>query len=120
LVQSKATNWRWRNPGDETDVPRALYNSGFNWMGSGRFVEDGSFLRLRTASLTYNFPETLCSKINFQKIRVYATMYNLFTWTSYSGQDPDVAQPNTPSVLPKDISRTPPGKKVIFGVTVSF
>jgi TonB-linked SusC/RagA family outer membrane protein len=118
--QSKATNWRWRNPGDETDVPRALYNMGFNWMGSGRFVEDGSFLRLRTASLTYNFPETLCSKINFREIRIYATAYNLFTWTSYSGQDPDVAQPSTPSVLPKDISRTPPSKKVIFGVTVSF
>jgi hypothetical protein len=93
---------------------------GFNWMGSGRFVEDGSFLRLRTASLTYNFPETICSKINFQRIRIYTTAYNLFTWTNYSGQDPDVAQPTTPSVLPKDISRTPPGKKLIFGLTVSF
>jgi len=118
--QSKATNWRWRNPGDETDVPRALYNTGFNWMGSGRFIEDGSFLRLRTASLTYNFPKTLCERINLNEIKVYATMYNLFTWTNYSGQDPDVSQPNNPSQLPKDISRTPPSKKVIFGLTISF
>ena len=118
--QSKATNWRWRNPGDETDVPRALYNTGFNWMGSGRFVEDGTFVRLRTASLSYNFPAKLCEKIGFKEIKIYTTMYNLFTWTSYSGQDPDVPQPTNPSQLPKDTSRTPPGKKVIFGITVSF
>jgi TonB-linked SusC/RagA family outer membrane protein len=118
--QSKATNWRWRNPGDETDVPRALYNSGFNWMGSGRFIEDGTFMRLRTASLSYNLPEALCEKISFKEIKVYTTMYNLFTWTNYSGQDPDVPQPSNPSQLPKDTSRTPPGRRVIFGINVSF
>ena len=49
--QSLATNWRWRRDGDETNVPRALITEGYNWLGSDRFVEDGSHIRLKTVSL---------------------------------------------------------------------
>lgn len=118
--QSKATNRKWTTTGMETDVPRALYNAGFNWMGSGRFVEDGSFMRLKTASLSYNLPGKICERYGLNNMKVYATLYNLYTWTNYSGQDPDVPQPSNPSQLPKDTSRTPPGKKVIIGISVSF
>ena len=53
--QSTAVLSRWRNPGDITDMPRAVYNSGYNWLGSDRYVEDASFVRLRSVTLRYNF-----------------------------------------------------------------
>jgi len=118
--QSTATNWRWRRDGDITDMPRALYNRGFNWLGSDRFVEDGSYLRLKSLSLSYMFPSGVCKLIGVKELKIYSTAYNLYTWTKYSGQDPDVAPPTQPTVLPKDYSRTPPSEKIMFGVNVTF
>ncbi len=118
--QSVATNYRWRRPGDETDMPRALSREGYNWMGSDRFVENGSFLRLRTASFSYKPSDEICTRLSLKELRIYATAYNLFTWTKYLGQDPDVAQPSDPKLLPKDSSRTPPSKQIIFGLNITF
>lgn len=118
--QSKATNWRWRREGDETDIPRALYNEGYNWLGSDRFVEDGSYLRLKTLSLSYDFSPRVLQRIRMKDLRIFATAYNLFTWTNYSGQDPDVAPPSKPDVLPKDISKTPPSRRFMFGINITF
>jgi TonB-linked SusC/RagA family outer membrane protein len=118
--QSTATNWRWRRDGDITDMPRALYNRGFNWLGSDRFVEDGSYIRLKSLSLSYMFDPKVCRALRVKDLKVYGTAYNLYTWTSYSGQDPDVSQPNKPDKLPKDESRTPPSQKFMIGVNVSF
>lgn len=118
--QSKATNWRWRRPGDVTDMPRALNNTGYNWMGSDRFVEEGSFIRLKTLSLSYRFDNELLTKIRLKDARIYLTAYNLITLTNYSGQDPDVGVPSKPDKLPKDDSRTPPAQRLTLGVNVSF
>lgn len=118
--QSKATNWRWRSAGDITDIPRALYQRGFNWMGSDRFVEDGSYVRLKSASLSYYFSDRICDAIRVKDMKVYVTGYNLYTWTSYTGQDPDVAAPSKPDELPKDISRTPPSFRVTIGANITF
>jgi TonB-linked SusC/RagA family outer membrane protein len=118
--QSKATNWRWRREGDITDMPRALFEEGFNWLGSDRFVEDGSHLRLKTLSLSYMVAPSICKMLKVKDIKLYSTAYNLYTWTNYSGQDPDVAPPTSPSSLPKDVSRTPPSRRFMFGVNVSF
>jgi hypothetical protein len=118
--QSKATNWRWRREGDVTDMPKALYNRGFNWLGSDRFVEDGSYLRLKTLSLSYMVKPSICKMLRVKEMKVYSTAYNLYTWTKYSGQDPDVAPPSRPDVLPKDYSRTPPSRRLMFGVNVTF
>lgn len=118
--QSKATNWRWRSPGDETDIPRALYNKGYNWMGSSRFVEDASYVRLKTASLSYNFSKTICRKLGVNSIRTYVTAYNLFTWTNYSGQDPEVGIPGNPQSLAKDDSKTPPMRRITLGLNLKF
>ncbi len=118
--QSLATNWRWRVAGDETDIPRALYNEGYNWLGSSRFVEDGSYLRLKTVSLSYDLDKRLTEALKIREARVYLTAYNLFTWTNYSGQDPDVAPPSDPSRLPKDNSKTPPSKRFMLGVNIKF
>ncbi|MCF8380972.1 MAG: SusC/RagA family TonB-linked outer membrane protein [Bacteroidales bacterium] len=118
--QSTATNYRWRREGDITDMPRALYNDGFNWLGSDRFVEDGTYLRLKTVSISYLFKPEMAKKLRVKDLKVFATGYNLYTWTKYSGQDPDVAPPSNPDTLPKDISRTPPSKKFMFGVNLTF
>ncbi len=118
--QSTATNWRWRREGDETDVPRALYNRGFNWLGSDRFVEDGTYIRLKSLSLTYNVKPAIAKKLRLSNMKLFATAYNLYTWTSYSGQDPDVAPPSRPDSLPKDISKTPPSQRYMFGLNLIF
>jgi TonB-linked SusC/RagA family outer membrane protein len=118
--QSKATNHRWRRQGDITDMPRAYYGKGYNWLGSDRFVEDGSFVRLKTLSLTYDFNKEFCKKIKVKSMKMYATGYNLYTWTRYSGQDPDVSPPSNPTVLPKDTSKTPPSIKYLLGINLIF
>ena len=59
-------------------------------------------------------------KLRVKDLKIFATGYNLFTWTQYSGQDPDVAPPSRPDTLPKDNSRTPPSKKFMFGVNLTF
>jgi TonB-linked SusC/RagA family outer membrane protein len=120
--QSTAVLRRWRNPGDETDIPRALYNSGYNWLGSDRYVEDASFVRLRSITLRYNFPQDILQKIKFKTGSFYITAENLFTWTKYTGQDPDVSTRgnNDPFTYNVDTSMTPPGKTVMAGLTVGF
>ena len=118
--QSKATNWRWRRLGDETDMPRALHEEGYNWMGSDRFIEEGSFIRLKTLSISYRFNNEILHKIHLKDLRIYLTAYNLYTLTNYSGQDPDVGIPSKPDKLPKDDSRTPPPQRLTLGINVSF
>lgn len=118
--QSRATNWRWRTEGDETDIPRALHNEGFNWLGSSRFVEDGSFVRFKSASISYTLPKSVVQSINLSQLRVYLTGYNMYTWTGYSGQDPEVGLPSRPDQLPKDYSKTPPSIRYTLGISVTF
>jgi TonB-linked SusC/RagA family outer membrane protein len=120
--QSTAVLSRWRNPGDITDMPRALYNSGYNWLGSDRYVENASFVRLRSVTLRYNFTPELLQRIKFKTASFYITAENLFTWTKYTGQDPDVSSrgDNNPLSYNVDNSMTPPGRKVLIGLTVGF
>lgn len=120
--QSTAVLSRWRNPGDVTDMPRALYNSGYNWLGSDRYVEDASFVRLRSVTLRYNFTPDLLQRINLKTASFYITAENLFTWTKYTGQDPDVSTrgDNNPLSYNVDNSMTPPGKTILMGITIGF
>ncbi|MFA6404110.1 MAG: SusC/RagA family TonB-linked outer membrane protein [Salinivirgaceae bacterium] len=118
--QSTATNSRWRSEGDETDMPRALFGEGYNWLGSSRFVEDGSFIRFKSASITYDFPKSFAQKINLKELKMYITGYNMYTWSNYSGQDPEVGMPSRPDQLPKDYSRTPPSIRYTLGVSIVF
>jgi TonB-linked SusC/RagA family outer membrane protein len=120
--QSTAVLSRWRNPGDITDMPRAVYNSGYNWLGSDRYVEDASFVRLRSVTLRYNFTPEFLKKAKFKTASFYITAENLCTWTKYTGQDPDVSssRDNNPLSYNVDNSMTPPGKTILMGLTVGF
>jgi TonB-linked SusC/RagA family outer membrane protein len=119
--QSTAVLRRWRNPGDMTDMPRALLNGGFNYLGSSRFVEDGSFVRLKYISLNYDVPEKLVNKIKFAGARIGMTLKNLYTWTNYTGQDPEISLKNSDLFyVGFDNSRTPRAKEFQFNISLSF
>mgnify|MGYP001075302734 FL=1 len=118
--QSTAVLRRWKNEGDETDIPRALFNQGYNYLGSDRFVEDASFVRLKTLTLNYAFPKKICNRFGINSLSIFATGYNLFTWTNYTGQDPEVSIPSEPTKLATDGSTTPVARKYTFGINLSF
>jgi len=119
--QSTEVLARWRKEGDVTMVPRALYNSGYNWLGSSRYVEDASFVRFRTATFSYTFPKNVLKTLHFTALRAYATVENLITWTKYTGQDPEVQMRGSdPFRVATDNSMTPPAKTVTFGFAATF
>ncbi len=119
--QSTATLRRWRKEGDITDMPRAMYRTGYNWLGSDRYVEDASFLRFRTATVRYTAPKKLAQKLKIKNLSGYVTVENLFTWTNYTGQDPEVTvRGSDPFRVAIDYSYTPPVKTFTVGITASF
>lgn len=82
---------RWQQPGDITDIPRATEaDPNNNNRISSRFVEDGSYLRLKNLSLGYNLSSRATEKMGIKNARIYASSYNLLTFTNYSGMDPEV------------------------------
>lgn len=119
--QSTATLSRWRKDGDVTDMPRAMYRTGYNWLGSDRYVEDASYLRFRTATLRYTAAKKLVQKLKLKNLSAYVSVENLYTWTNYTGQDPEVSvRGSDPFRVAIDYSYTPPVKTVTIGITASF
>ena len=82
---------RWQKPGDITDVPRYEYQNTFNNYLSDRFLEDGSYLRLKNLSIGYNLPAEWCNRAMMQNVRIYCSGTNLWTLTKYTGADPEVS-----------------------------
>lgn len=116
--QSIAVNWRWRKEGDVTNMPRALYQYGYNWLGSDRYVEDGSFLRLKYITFNYAFDSALVKKIHLQSLNLYLTLNNIVTFTKYTGVDPEIS-PNSVGIA-EDKSNTPRSQYFTFGVTIGL
>jgi TonB-linked SusC/RagA family outer membrane protein len=119
--QSTAVLRRWEKPGDITDVPRALFGSGYNWLGSSRYVQDGSFLRFSALTLRYNINDLLAKKLGIKSASVYVTGQNLYTFTKYIGQDPEIS-PRAGDIYqqPIDASTTPASKQYTLGLTATF
>lgn len=119
--QSTAVLSRWRKEGDVTDMPRALIQGGFNWLGSDRYVEDASYIRFRTVTLRYNFDKKALKKMKMKSASFYVTAENLFTFTNYLGQDPEVSfRGSDPFRVSYDYSMTPPAKNITFGLIAAF
>jgi hypothetical protein len=118
--QSTAVLARWRNPGDVTDMPRAVYGAGYNWLGSDRYVEDASFCRLRSVTVSYNLGKKLLKKLNLEDLRFWLTADNLYTFTKYTGQDPEVSMSAGPFGIAIDGDATPPTKRFTFGLSTRF
>ncbi|KJD31575.1 membrane protein [Tamlana nanhaiensis] len=119
--QSTATLSRWRNPGDQTNMPRAVYGAAYNWLGSDRYVEDASFLRWRSATFSYNFSKKMLQSLKLDDLRLYFTADNILTFTKYRGQDPEVnMRGGDPFGIAIDYSRTPPTRRFSIGLQTRF
>ena len=116
--QSRAVNWRWRVEGDVTDIPRALRQTGYNWLGSDRFIEDGSFIRLNYSQLSYSLDPKIIKKWGLTQLNFYVSANNLFCLTKYSGADPEVGYGNMGIVT--DGAKTPRAKSFTGGLTIQF
>lgn len=108
---------RWRIPGQITDVPRA----GWNMRNSTYFVEDGSYLRIKDITLSYDFAFPALRKIGITRLQPYFTVSNLLTFTKYSGMDPEVNQwGNNGAVQGIDWGTYPHCKSYVFGIHIDF
>lgn len=82
---------RWQEPGDETAIPRATnLDPNENNRVSSRFVEDGSYLKIKSVKLNYNVSHKLIERMNLKDMNFYILAQNLYTFTNYSGMDPEV------------------------------
>lgn len=124
--QSTAVLKRWRHEyADESTapadlLPRALLSKGYNYLGSDRFVEDGSFLRFKSITVNYNFNKKLVNKFGLNDLKVWATMQNIYIWTNYSGMDPEVTLRSGISSLGYDTSRSGRPQEFSMGLSVIF
>lgn len=121
--QLASTLKRWRNPGDVTDMPRALTGTGYNWLGSNRYVHDGSFLRLKYVSFYYDLPKAWLTPINLRQAKLSLTLNNLFTFTNYIGQDPEISiksQDGSVFSVGVDYSTTPVPKQATVSLSIQF
>ena len=116
--QTSTVNWRWRKEGDETHIPRALFGTGRNYLGSDRFVEDGSFWRVNQLSFNYSIPDKHLKYFSIQSVNAFLTIYNLFFLTKYSGVDPEVGYGSWG--VSTDNSQTPRAKSFSAGLSVRF
>ena len=118
---------RWKTPGQVTDIPKATYGDYTNALISSRFVEDGSFVRVKSVSLGYELPQKLVSKLKLTRLYLYVTSENLLTFTKYSGFDPEVSlygrsSNNTDrNIAPGvDWGTYPQAREFLFGLSVTF
>lgn len=125
--QTKNQLNRWRQPGDITDVPRAELVGSIGTNNSSRYLSDGSYLRLKTATLGYNIPADLLQNIGLRSLRVYVSGLNLLTFTDYEGWDPEVnftgtnrTTTNANVIQGVDFYTAPQDRTVTFGVNVGF
>jgi TonB-linked SusC/RagA family outer membrane protein len=108
---------RWRTPGQVTDVPKA----NFNMQPSSYYVEDGSYLRVKDITLSYNLRLPALKKLGISNIRPYVTATNLITFSNYSGMDPEVNQwGDNGHVQGIDWGTYPQNKSWVFGLNVEF
>jgi TonB-linked SusC/RagA family outer membrane protein len=116
--QSSAVNWRWRKNGDMTEIPRAMFDTGYNWLGSDRYVEDASFVRMSYIQLSYNFKQKTLKSLGIRRLNMSLSGQNLFCWSKYSGTDPE----KSPGAwgIAYDSSQTPRSKSVTLNIQVGF
>lgn len=127
LNQSTEVLTRWRKQGDVTLVPKALFGSS-SLSGaaptdvSSRYLEDGSFLRFRNITLSYNLPSSLMNRIRITNARVYVSGQNLITLTNYTGFDPESQNTGGGRIpsLGVDYLTQPQARVVTVGLSLGF
>ena len=116
--QSSAVNWRWRKNGDVTTMPRAMFNSGYNFLGSDRYVEDASFIRMSYVQLSYRFKKKTLQALGLRNLAISLSGQNLLVFTKYSGTDPEHGAGAWG--IATDGSQTPRSKSITMNINVGF
>jgi TonB-linked SusC/RagA family outer membrane protein len=118
-VISEAWNDRWSSENPDGTYPRLGYSSNLFAAAMDRFVEDGSYLRLKNITLNYDVPMRSDNFIN--SANVYVTGSNLFTWTNYSGYDPEITTFMYDGLIQGvDWNNKPNSRSVLVGVNLTF
>ena len=113
---------RWTPDNTNTDVPRAVFGDpNSNNRASDRFLENGSFARLKTVTLGYTLPASVMTRIHMRSARIYAQAQNLVTFTSYPGLDPEVSTfAGNNQALGTDFFTFPQARTITGGITLGF
>ncbi len=114
---SYADRWTFDNP--NSDIPR-MSTSSSNLVISSHIVEDGSYLRIKTVALGYTLPKDILKHLYISRARVYVSAQNLYTFTNYSGYDPEVSIKNTALNPGLDFSAYPRAASFNFGLNLTF
>jgi hypothetical protein len=115
---------RWQKPGDVTSIPRVVFGDNIS-NGSGivisENVEKGDFLKARNITFGYTAPKTVTDRVGISSIRFYIQMQNAFTFTKYSGYDPEISSNGNgfgnPSV---DRNSVPQARSLNIGINLGF
>ena len=115
------TNVYVTNPG--TSTPRVAIGNTYNQNISSRYIEDGSYVRLKNIALGYTFPKSITNKLHLDNLRIYCNLQNVLTITGYDGYDPEIGASTTDAngyVFGLDNGRYPSPFTCSFGINVSF
>lgn len=118
---------RWRQSGDQTEYPGVFYDlrNQNHFLAHNGWLEDGSYLRLKTLTLGYNFPASFTERLKISNARIYFSSNNLLTFTSYSGYDPEVSHFTAQGLggnigMGYDYGTFPQPKTFVMGLNLSF
>lgn len=117
---------RWKTAGQVTNIPKATYGDNTNSLISSRYIEDGSFVRLKSATLGYELPTGIINKLKINRCFFYITGENILTFTRYTGFDPEVSLfgrggNSEKNIAPGvDYGTYPQAREVILGVNIVF
>ena len=101
-------------------MPRAIFGNSHNLQNSSRFLEDASYLRLRSLTLGYSLPQSVLEKLHMARLRVYVQGDNLALLTRYSGIDPEVSKNYDARFMSDDNMNLPQPRTISFGINAGF
>ena len=112
---------RWTTPGQITNTPRVTsVGNNYNIEQNSRYLEDGSFIRLKTLVLGYTLPKAFTNKLNIERLRVYVQGTNLLLFTHYTGPDPESSGSGVANLQGIDTATPPQPVGIQFGANVTF
>lgn len=120
MINQYASYTRRWSPDNPTNEMHRIGSKGLVGVYSSRTVEDGSYLRLKTVQLSYNIPQKISKKISIDRIQLYVSAQNLFTWTDYSGMDPEVSVRHSTLTPGFDYSSYARNRTITFGTNITF
>lgn len=122
-MMSLVGNWRrWEKPGDVATHPKLSMNgNNLSNATSSRYLEDGSFFRMKNITLSYDLPQQWIKSLKMSQCKFFVSGDNIFTITRFSGVDPEVSLERTEYYLPGTYSNSfPISKQILFGVDIKF